>query len=146
MVLGPRDLISPLRPPWWHDGQMSDRPSFRLSTVVLGSTAPRRLAEFYQQLLGWPFGAEEDEWVTLRSPDSAISLGFQLETAHVPPTWPAGRDEQQMQAHLDIEVADVGAAVDFAESLGATLADHQPQEDVRVLVDPDGHPFCVWVP
>ena len=28
---------------------------------------------------------------------------------------------------------------------GARLAVHQPQEDVRVLFDPAGHPFCLWV-
>jgi catechol 2,3-dioxygenase-like lactoylglutathione lyase family enzyme len=125
---------------------MSDRPRFRLTTVVLGTPEPRALAAFYQQLLGWPFGAEEDDWVTLRNPESPFSLGFQLEAEHVSPTWPAGRDEQQMQAHLDIEVTNVDEAVAYAESLGARLAEHQPQPDVRVLLDPAGHPFCVWAP
>ena len=27
--------------------------------------------------------------------------------------------------------------------LGATLATEQPQENVRVLLDPVGHPFCL---
>jgi catechol 2,3-dioxygenase-like lactoylglutathione lyase family enzyme len=124
---------------------MADRPTFSLTTVVLGTPEPRALAEFYQQLLGWPFGAEEDDWVTLRQPDANFSLAFQLEDAHTPPVWPAGRDEQQMQAHLDIEVDDLDAAVAFASERGATLAEHQPQDDVRVLLDPAGHPFCIWV-
>jgi hypothetical protein len=25
------------------------------------------------------------------------------------------------------------------------LADFQPQDDVRVLFDPDGHPFCLFL-
>jgi hypothetical protein len=25
------------------------------------------------------------------------------------------------------------------------LADYQPQDDVRVCLDPDGHPFCLWI-
>jgi len=25
------------------------------------------------------------------------------------------------------------------------LADFQPQDDVRVHVDPDGHPFCLYL-
>ena len=25
------------------------------------------------------------------------------------------------------------------------LADFQPQEDVRVYLDPAGHPFCLWI-
>ena len=28
---------------------------------------------------------------------------------------------------------------------GATEAPYQPQEDVRVYLDPAGHPFCLWV-
>jgi Glyoxalase-like domain len=27
----------------------------------------------------------------------------------------------------------------------ATLAEFQPQEDVRVCLDPAGHPFCLYV-
>ena len=32
-----------------------------------------------------------------------------------------------------------------AVELGATIADHQPQQNVRVLLDPAGHPFCLCV-
>ena len=28
---------------------------------------------------------------------------------------------------------------------GAVLAEVQPQEGVRVYLDPVGHPFCLWV-
>jgi hypothetical protein len=35
--------------------------------------------------------------------------------------------------------------VQHALSCGATLAEFQPQELVRVLFDPAGHPFCLWV-
>ena len=45
--------------------------------------------------------------------------------------------------HLDFEVGDLEAAVEDALRRGATLADHQPQEHVRVLRDPAGHPFCL---
>jgi hypothetical protein len=24
------------------------------------------------------------------------------------------------------------------------VADHQPQDDVRVMLDPAGHPFCLY--
>jgi hypothetical protein len=29
--------------------------------------------------------------------------------------------------------------------MGARLADVQPQDDVRVMLDPAGHPFCLYV-
>jgi hypothetical protein len=50
-----------------------------------------------------------------------------------------------MMMHLDIEVDDLSSAVETALGLGATLADFQPQDDVRVLYDPAGHPFCLWI-
>ncbi len=36
-------------------------------------------------------------------------------------------------------------AVADAAGLGATLADFQPQDDVRVMLDPEGHPFCLYL-
>jgi predicted enzyme related to lactoylglutathione lyase len=51
-----------------------------------------------------------------------------------------------MQLHLDIEVDDLAAAVELAVAAGATVAEFQPQDDVRVCLDPAGHPFCLWTP
>jgi hypothetical protein len=45
--------------------------------------------------------------------------------------------------HLDFQVADLDEAVAAAVALGATVAGHQPQQNVRVLLDPAGHPFCL---
>jgi len=50
----------------------------------------------------------------------------------------------QMMLHLDIAVEDLLAGVAWALHAGATLADHQPQDHVRVLLDPAGHPFCLF--
>jgi hypothetical protein len=49
-----------------------------------------------------------------------------------------------MMMHLDIEVEDLEEAGAHAVSVGAVLAEHQPQSDVRVYYDPAGHPFCLW--
>ena len=45
--------------------------------------------------------------------------------------------------HFDFQVADLDAGVAIAVASGATLAEYQPQEHVRVLFDPAGHPFCL---
>ncbi len=50
-----------------------------------------------------------------------------------------------MQLHLDVQVTDLEGAVDDAVALGATVAELQPQADVRVLLDPAGHPFCLYL-
>jgi hypothetical protein len=49
-----------------------------------------------------------------------------------------------MNTHLDIGVDDLSAGVARAVELGATLADHQPQPDVRVMRDPAGHIFDLF--
>ena len=64
----------------------------------------------------------------------------------MPPAWPAVAGDQQMMMHLDIEVDDLEAAGTHAVRCGATLAEYQPQDDVRVYLDPAGHPFCLWIP
>jgi catechol 2,3-dioxygenase-like lactoylglutathione lyase family enzyme len=120
-------------------------PRFTLTAAVLDTTDPRGLARFYQQLLGWPLGTDDPEWATLRPPDGGAGLSFQLEEEHVPPVWPAGPGDPRMQLHLDIEVDDLAAAVQQAIAAGATVAEFQPQDDVRVCLDPAGHPFCLWV-
>lgn len=119
-------------------------PRFSLASTVLGTPDPRGLASFYRALLGWEILEEEDEWVVLRPSGGTTGLAFQLETGHVPPTWPAGPGDQQMQVHLDLGVDDLPAGEARALALGATVAAHQPQDDVRVLVDPAGHPFCLF--
>lgn len=117
----------------------------RLSAAVLGAPDPRALASFYRGLLGWELVDDEPEWVMLRPTDGGTGLSFQHEPDHVPPRWPAVAGEQQMQVHLDIGVDDLAAGVAHALALGASLAEHQPQDDVRVLRDPAGHPFCLFV-
>ena len=113
--------------------------------VVLGSPDPRALARFYRDLLGWPLRTDDPDWCTIQVPGARANLAFQLESEHRRPTWPAGPDDQQMQLHLDIGARDLSAAVEQATSLGATVAHFQPQDDVRVMIDPDGHPFCLYV-
>jgi catechol 2,3-dioxygenase-like lactoylglutathione lyase family enzyme len=120
-------------------------PSFTLTAAVLDSADPAALARFYQRLLGWPTDSEDPTWVTLRPPDGGAGLSFQLEPDHVAPTWPAADGATQMQSHLDIEVDDLDAAVAVALEAGGRLAEFQPQQDVRVVLDPAGHPFCLWV-
>jgi catechol 2,3-dioxygenase-like lactoylglutathione lyase family enzyme len=124
---------------------MAQAPRLTLTATVLDAPDPRELAAFYQRLLGWTIGRDEPDWVTLRPPGGGAGLSFQTETAYVRPTWPAGPGDQQMMMHLDIEVDDLDAAGAHAIAAGATLAEYQPQEDVRTFLDPAGHPFDLWV-
>lgn len=117
---------------------------FALSSTVLGTSDPRGLGSFYAVLLGWEVLEDEPDWVKIKPTGGGTGLAFQREDGHVPPTWPAGPGDQQMQAHLDIGVSDLAAGEARALALGASLAAYQPQDDVRVLLDPAGHPFCLF--
>ncbi len=79
-------------------------------------------------------------------PGRGAGLSFQSEPAYVRPVWPAGPEHQQMQVHLDIAVEDLVSAGEHAVAAGAVLAEFQPQDDVRVYLDPAGHPFCLYLP
>lgn len=124
---------------------MPEIPNLSLATVVLDCQDAHALADFYRRLLGWEVKSSEPDWVLLRSPTGGTALSFQSEPEYRPPVWPERDVEQQKMLHLDIRVDDLGAAVDHARALGATLAEFQPQDDVRVFLDPAGHPFCLFV-
>ena len=113
--------------------------------VVLDCPDPQALASFYEELLGWRRIEDEPGWVKLAGPDGGAGLSFQQEEHFITPTWPAGSGDQQMQVHLDIHVDDLDVAGDHATAVGGRLASHQPQDDVRVYLDPVGHPFCLFL-
>jgi Glyoxalase-like domain len=118
---------------------------FRISSTVLGTPDPRGLADFYRTLLpDWETLVDEPEWVKIKPPGGGHGLAFQLEEHHIRPTWPAGPGDQHMQVHLDIGASDLAQGLALAERRGARLAAYQPQDDVRVMLDPAGHPFCLF--
>lgn len=125
----------------------------RVSGPTLDSADPLALAGFYERLLGWPIVRREgprpdmpatDGWAMLRSPAGDMKIEVQWEPHYRPPVWPGVAGEQLMMVHLDIGVADLAAGVAWAEAQGARPAAHQPQEGVTVMLDPEGHPFCLF--
>jgi catechol 2,3-dioxygenase-like lactoylglutathione lyase family enzyme len=121
-------------------------PNLTLRSVVLDAPDVPALAAFYRRLLGWRITSPDDDpgWLRLEPPDGGTGIAIQHEPKFVRPVWPAPDDGQQMQLHLDVQVDDLAAASAWAEECGATLADFQPQDDVRVYLDPVGHPFCLF--
>src|SRR4051794_22666040 len=122
---------------------MDGRPRLTLSGITLDASNARELAAFYHRLLGWTVISDEQDWIVLGSPNGGPNLSFQTEKVYVRPVWPARPGDQQMAVHLDVQVEDLEVAGEHARKAGATMADFQPQDDVRVWLDPDGHPFCL---
>jgi catechol 2,3-dioxygenase-like lactoylglutathione lyase family enzyme len=132
----------------WTDArrQRPQQAGRRCTTTGASSWTPRThaLGQFYSDLLGWPIAKEDPGGVALLPPDGVAYLAIQTSDHYVRPVWPDDGRSQQMMVHLDFEVDDLEVAVAFAVASGAAVADHQPQEDVRVMLDPAGHPFCLY--
>jgi catechol 2,3-dioxygenase-like lactoylglutathione lyase family enzyme len=122
-----------------------ETPHLTLTGTNIDAPDANALADFYRRLLGWTTGTEEPGWVILRPPGGGTTLNFQTEEHYVRPVWPAGPGEAHMMMHLEIQVDDLAEGVAHAVAQGATLAEFQPQDDVRVCLDPAGHPFCLFV-
>ncbi|MFC5263897.1 VOC family protein [Kribbella qitaiheensis] len=123
-----------------------------VTSITIATPDPRALAAFYSRLLDLPITSEEgprpgapetDGWAQIRN-TSGPTLNFEYERVWTTPIWPSKPGTQHVTQHLDIHVSDLEAATTHAIYAGATLAPYQPQEAVRVLFDPSGHPFCLF--
>ncbi len=112
--------------------------------MVLDAPDVGVLARFYSELRGWRIWQQDVGGAALDLGEGVAYLAIQHNPDYVRPVWPAPPDVQQMMLHLDFEVSDLDEAVAHAVRLGAELPEHQPQDDVRVLLDPAGHPFCLY--
>jgi catechol-2,3-dioxygenase len=112
--------------------------------VVLDAPDVDVLAQFYSQLRGWSIWKQDADGAALDVGEGVAYLSIQRNPDYVRPAWPPVSGSQQMMLHLDFEVTDLDEAVAHAVRLGAEVAEHQPQDDVRVLLDPAGHPFCLY--
>ncbi|MBA2694329.1 MAG: VOC family protein [Ornithinimicrobium sp.] len=130
---------------------MSDPPRLRLTSVTIGAPDPRALAAFYAQLLGTtvhdedparPGEPPEAGWAQLRASreGGSVTVNVEYEECWQTPVWPAERGRPVATQHLDIDVEDLEEATSWAQECGARLAADQPQETVRVLLDPAGRP------
>ena len=113
--------------------------------VVLEAPDAHALARFYSTLLGWPVSSQGPDGAAIAVPGTTSFLTFDNSPDYTPPAWPAAPGRQRMMMHIDIAVDELAVAVADAVDLGATLADFQPNENVRVLIDPAGHPFCLYL-
>jgi hypothetical protein len=104
---------------------------------------PAALGRFYSALLDWPIGHEEPGTTILAAPQGGTFVVFQQAADYQRPVWPPVDGQQRPMMHLDFQVGDLASAVEEAVALGATLSEHQPQDNVRVLLDPAGRPFCL---
>lgn len=138
---------------------MGEHPAY--VQTVLDCERPRELAEFYRQFLGLIYrpgdeapldsSAADDaaDWLVLTQPDGTRQLAFQQVERLERTTWPQHVVPQQL--HIDYLVDSIEALErhkDTALRLGAEVRldrTDDEEEPLYVLVDPAGHPFCLFV-
>ncbi|MEU5882179.1 VOC family protein [Spirillospora sp. NPDC047279] len=105
-----------------------------IGAIVIDSREPRRLAEFWAEVLGTPVAAEKGPYVWLRRREGAAVVGFQR--VHEPTP---GKN----RTHFDVEVADPVAEQRRIEDLGGRRVPGYEAGGFLVMADPEGNEFCV---
>ncbi|GAA3600806.1 VOC family protein [Nonomuraea rosea] len=109
-----------------------------LSSIVIDCADPTALAAFYAKATGWQSTGGDADFAGLEG--GPVPVSFQRVDGYQGPGWPA--DGKHL--HLEFKVSDVEAAKQELTALGATVPDFQPGGgDWTVLLDPEGHPFCL---
>jgi catechol 2,3-dioxygenase-like lactoylglutathione lyase family enzyme len=109
---------------------------------ALASDGSQQVGYFWSRALGWPLVWDQDEETAIRSPHGGPKI-----------TWggpPLAPRTGKYRLHFDLAPAagaDLQAETDRLLALGATYADiGQGDVDWVVMVDPDGHEFCLLPP
>ena len=120
-------------------------PTITIGTVNIDCHDSQVMADFYGTLLGWEikWHDEDDDFIILGNPGAGPDLSFQPYEDYEPPVWPEQSGSLRKMLHFDMFVVDLPAATEHALACGARLADYQGRDDLRVMLDPAGHPFCL---
>ena len=134
---------------------MQSPPRMKLGALTIAAERPQALARFYLNLLNWSYIREEDPgpgnppdsgYALICPPDGVAepALNFEYDRNYRRPVWPTEAGRQIPTVHLDLGVKDLDVATQWASECGARPAEFQPSPDRhRVMIDPEGHPFCL---
>ncbi len=108
--------------------------------VNIDSSDPAGLARFYAAALGWEVTYSDDSYGMVEG--NGVKIGFGKVEGFRPARWPDEAGAERF--HLDLQVDDLDEAAASLCAIGASQPDFQPGAGRwRVLLDPDGQPFCL---
>jgi predicted enzyme related to lactoylglutathione lyase len=123
--------------------------SIRWTTVTIDCVDAEALGAFYSAVFGWDITDRDGDWLQLSHPSSDVGLNIQAEESYEPPIWPEEPGCQAKMMHFEVLVDDLAAAVQLVVRNGGVEASYQPpdrdQSRIRVVLDPAGHPLCLFV-
>lgn len=121
-----------------------DRPTIRRINIVMDCADAGIMAEFYSKLLCWELTQPRaNGWAVITSSTGSV-IAFQEVNGYEPPVWPWEKGKQGQMLHLDLLVEDLEEGVAFAVECGAKEATQQFFTTSRTMLDPAGHPFCIY--
>ena len=101
------------------------------------------LARFYAKHPRCGLPTDDPGWAQMRT--DGLTVNVEKERYWQRPVWPATPGSHTSTQHLDLRVDDLASAEAWAVECGAVASEFQPQDDVRVMLDPAGHPFCLFL-
>jgi hypothetical protein len=122
----------------------ADAATPRVAALTIECRDHGELARFYAVALGGRITREHADSTVVSVP--GLTLVLHTDPGFVPPTWPLPDVGTQM--HLELHADDPVAAVRRLRRLGASVPAEQPlaDEGLAVVLDPAGHPLCVFAP
>jgi catechol 2,3-dioxygenase-like lactoylglutathione lyase family enzyme len=138
-------------------GQAVAMAEFTWAGVCLDCSDAEELARFYAAVFGWEVVARDEPdsraggsgWVCMSGPSAGPTVSFQGEQWYRPPVWPEATGSQTKMMHFEVAVDDLDLAVATVIEAGGREASPQPvdrdRRELRVMLDPAGHPFCLCV-
>jgi catechol 2,3-dioxygenase-like lactoylglutathione lyase family enzyme len=128
--------------------------SVQLKTVSIDCSDADEQAAFYSRLLGWTIDRRGDVdavsgrsgWVTLPNPGGGIGLAFGRAEWYEPPTWPQAKvvDEDDAFRGRRARPCRSRRAGLGRGGFSRTSPARPGPDQVRVMLDPAGHPFCLY--
>lgn len=116
----------------------------RIAALTVECRDHDELARFYVAALAGRITRRGADSTVVSTP--GLTLVLHADPEFVPPTWPS--PDVGIQMHLEFHAVDPEAAVRRLRGLGASVPAEQPlaAEGLTVVLDPAGHPFCVFAP
>lgn len=116
------------------DNSTKQSPALNFNSVMIGTSQPKALGEFYEKVFGRPADMNEDGWYMWQAGSASISIGEHSEVK--------GQAKEPARMILNLETKQVKEEFDRLKKLSVNVI-KEPYEMgggwIATLADPDGN-------
>lgn len=112
-----------------------------LNSIMIGSSNPKALAEFYEKALGKPADWSDEDWYGWRVGDCFLNIGSHSEVK--------GKAKEPQRLIINLETAEVKEEFERIKNIGAKIIKEPYEMDgmwIATFADPDGNYFQLMSP